>query len=79
MISPSISPAVHLDDVEWKKQKHPLRLQQAQAQTMKLDEVRQPIQGTPTALPVLPPLTPLQISQTTIQPNPLHFSIFIMQ
>ncbi|KAK2953350.1 hypothetical protein BLNAU_6153 [Blattamonas nauphoetae] len=56
MISPSISPAAHLYDVEWKKQKHPLRLQQAQAQTLKLDEVRQPIQGTPTALPVLPPL-----------------------
>ncbi|KAK2955159.1 hypothetical protein BLNAU_9888 [Blattamonas nauphoetae] len=56
MISPSISPAAHQDDVERKKQKHPLRLQQAQAQTLKLDEVRQPIQGTPTALPVLPPL-----------------------
>ncbi|KAK2957907.1 hypothetical protein BLNAU_7083 [Blattamonas nauphoetae] len=41
MISPSISPAAHQDDVERKKQKHPLRLQQAQAQTLKLDEVRQ--------------------------------------
>ncbi|KAK2948299.1 hypothetical protein BLNAU_16748 [Blattamonas nauphoetae] len=56
MISPSISPAAHLDDVEWKKQKHPHRLQQAQAQTMNLDDVRQPLQSKPTALPVLPPL-----------------------